>query len=156
MFGKSVNILKMTLRLTRLIITILGNMGYAELTLYKNGNILFDGKKISGSAGYKFKDWYLHHLTILVNTNLDHLDKSLFARKRDPVDKRTSQYYPTTNLSTFSKDQFTDQLRSLVSSEFGIKLTDVQLSEQLIEEAHQLAVSLYSTTEWINRGRRKR
>jgi lipoate-protein ligase A len=66
------------LRYLKPVITLLEHFGI-RAEAGKRNDLLINGYKFSGNAEHVFRDKVIHHGTILFDTNLDHLEKSLDA-----------------------------------------------------------------------------
>ncbi|MFV2014121.1 MAG: hypothetical protein ACC656_01720, partial [Candidatus Heimdallarchaeota archaeon] len=113
-------------------------------------------KKISGSAGYLYKGWNLHHATILVGTDLDLLEGSILARERDPSDNRQSRYFETTNLPNFDMPKWIESLFAVLFNNFRIEIYYDTLDQDEELLAKQLLRDLYLRESWIVKSKRKR
>jgi len=71
------------------------NSSGLEVKYEGKNNLTIDGKKISGNSGHIFKNRVLHHGTLLFNTNLDILEKSINGNHSlyFGKDKRAITYY---------------------------------------------------------------
>ncbi|MHA2098827.1 MAG: lipoate--protein ligase family protein [Candidatus Kariarchaeaceae archaeon] len=98
------------------------NFGYSDLEIEGDSNILYQKKKISGSAGYMLNGWNLHHLTLLSSVNLDLLNRSILARERNPTDRKKSRYFNTTNLPNFDENKWIDQFKSILRTDIKLEL----------------------------------
>ncbi len=139
---------------TKILLRSLRRTGITDLEMRGTSNILFQGKKISGAAGYHSKEGILHHATLLIEGNLKHLEGSLMARDMNPEDAWASRYFPTTNLSSLDLDEWERELCDEVTEKFHISLTPGELTEVEITRALQLEGELYTKTTWIRQGRR--
>ncbi|MDO5665252.1 MAG: lipoate--protein ligase family protein [Bacteroidia bacterium] len=65
-----------------------------------------DGHKVSGTASHVSKGRELHHGTLLYESNLEHLQRSLNPEKRNLIAKATASVpSPVKNISSFLKEQ---------------------------------------------------
>lgn len=155
LFSPNNDVIDASGRLTSLICLVLKDLGYDHLSISKGSNIMHKTKKISGSANYLSKNWFLHHLTLLHDANLLNLRNSLLARDPDSSDRQRSKYSPTVNLPDFVFSSFRDNLKKLFASEFSYELVDSKLSPAENELATELVADLYSKKDWIYDGKRK-
>lgn len=121
--------------------------------LYTSGGNKFKETKISGSAGYLRKDWYLHHATILISTNLDHLNKSLKARKGkkfyDYSKRNSSNDYLTSNISELKcLNEFKENIVKLSSEMLEIEFIKDDFSKKELSIANNY-LKMYNSHKWI-------
>ena len=134
------------------IFDFLESIGITFLSSEKN-DLLFEGRKISGSAMHIFKDRILAHCTLLVNSDLTHLSKSLRGNPERYTDKSIgSRRAKVMNLSAIDKKIEID----LLESSFGkflfqksICTTSLAIPDSFNEVIHELAANKYSTNDWI-------
>ncbi|MHA1975605.1 MAG: lipoate--protein ligase family protein [Candidatus Hodarchaeales archaeon] len=138
-----------------MILCLKGETGENDFTLYKNISILFNDKKISGSAGYFRGSWFLHHMTLLLQTDLTHLNHVLRAGKKDYSSLRPSNFFPTLNLPSLSKTKLMDRLINLLNDKFSITLETGTISDSEKKLALQLTKEMYSQRSWIWHKKRK-
>jgi lipoate---protein ligase len=94
----------------------LENLGFSNVT-YSNGSIFWNGQKISGSAQYVKNNYLLHHCTLLLNADLNNLEKALI--NKGNIDyKHKSIYSPTVNLTDLDINMFKSQIITLISNDF--------------------------------------
>lgn len=134
---------------TELIIRSLECCGVSRLERESHSNIFYHKKKISGAASYQRKDWILHHATLLLNANLEHLNKSLRARSSNPSNKRRSRYFPTTNLKDLPVQNWKKCLLDEISASLGVECVIGELTDSETHSAMLLARHMYMTRDWI-------
>jgi lipoate---protein ligase len=92
-----------------LIIKILSELGFENL-VEKGCNIYYKNLKISGTAQYKRKNRFIHHGTLLVDTNLPLLESLLLQTGSYKTKAKRSEPAKTENLinilPTFTLDEF--------------------------------------------------
>ncbi len=120
-----------------------------SFSLYKETAIIFNNKKISGSAGYFRSAWFLHHLTLLLHSNLSHLNNALLAGKDDYSSKRPSNYFPTTNLPSLSKLNLIQRVIKRLEEEFSLHLEVNSITDSENKLATRLKDEMYSQRSWI-------
>ena len=141
------NIEEITINVTNLLMKSLLRTGYKGLEIEGKSNIFYKGKKISGSAGYMHKNWYLHHATILESVNIDHLNNSLLARESNPKDKKKSRYFETINLKNFKQDLWIKNLMKIMGLDISINFIEGNLSQNEISLANNYVEHLYKNDE---------
>ncbi|MDH5403541.1 MAG: lipoate--protein ligase family protein, partial [Candidatus Heimdallarchaeota archaeon] len=124
-----------------------------DFNIIGSTNILFRNQKISGAATYISKGWILHHFTMLINANLDHLENSLLVKDNIKSERRRSKYLPTTNL-LLDYNAWKYKFIQKVSSKLGIKFSENTLQEEELELSELLYHQIYTDKNWINRGKR--
>ena len=117
-------------------------------------NILYKKKKISGSAGYVFKQNFLHQATLLTSTNLIHLERSLLVKEKQSNDRRASRYLPTINLPNFNLDKWKKELQNVVQDHFGFELIMSELNENEEKLTRNLEEELYTNRNWVYNAKR--
>ncbi len=122
-------------------------------TAGKRNDIIVDGKKISGNAEHVFKNRVLHHGTLLFESNLDALNKSIKVNLDQFTDKSVkSNRSVVTNLKpmlpdNYSLELFTKELFEFVlntyedSHEYVFSDEDNNAIDNLIE-------TKYATWDW--------
>jgi lipoate-protein ligase A len=133
---------------------LLESLEAANLTnLHREGhsNIYYEKKKISGSAGYLRNQWILHHATLLLSAQLEHLNNSLLARPGYGAKKgRESRYSSTTNLPTyFDIASWQTKLISIIANKLNTEFQEANLLMQEYFLAKKLSNKMYSQESWI-------
>ncbi len=124
-------------------------------SIYNENSILYNQKKFSGSAGYFRSDWFLHHFTLLFETNQIHLNHVLRAGRSDYSSKRPSSFIPTANLPPLSKSNLIKSIIDQLENTFDVVFEFKPLTESEIQLATRLANEMYSQKSWIwNKKRR--
>jgi lipoate-protein ligase A len=148
---KNLNMPEITEYFTDLIIESLKKSlpNLSEIERKGSSNILYQGKKISGSAGYLRNNWVLHHATVLHSADLEDLEKSLLARLERPTVKRKSEYYPTTNLPEFNIDRLKELTIEVLEKTLRMKFNLFGLTKEEKVHADKLSEKMYSQPSWI-------
>ncbi len=120
---------------------------------YSNRYDLFiDNKKISGNAEHVFKNRVLHHGTVLYNSDLEKLKKSLIVSENKFSSKSiksvSSNVANISNYTNLSLEEFISDLKIFVSSYFDIK-HETNLQEKEISEIEKLKNNKYANNYWI-------
>ena len=126
-----------------------GELGEEKFSIHKETSILFNHKKISGSAGYFRSSWFLHHMTLLLHTNLSDLNHVLRAGKKDYSSRRPSMFFPTTNLPSLSKINLIKQFITQLEDRFSLTLEASPISDSEKKLALRLSKEMYSQRSWI-------
>jgi lipoate---protein ligase len=138
-------------RFVQPVIEVLGELG-AHAVISGRNDLLVDGKKISGNAEHIYKNRVLHHGTLLFNSNLEALGKSLRVVQGKYHGKAVqSNRSPVTNLLPVLKNEMTLEdfisylmnfyLKKQGSSLYEITEHDIRLIKQLADEK-------FHTWEW--------
>ncbi len=120
-------------------------------------NIFIGEKKISGSAGHLKKGWFLHHASLLIDSDLKYLNKSILARENNPVGKNESRYFETTNLTDkfdFDIDRYKESIVNSLATEYDLKVESSQISDKEMNDAKKLKEKLFDKKKWIFHGKR--
>jgi len=134
---------------TDLLAESLRNVGYSGVEREGSYNILLGGRKISGAASYFTKNWVLHHATLLISANLEHLEGSLVHHAGGKNDKSRSRYQPTTNLAGLDVDDWKETLIGMFEKEFSVRIKADTISHEEYDLAVKLRESMYSRPSWI-------
>lgn len=137
--------------LTLPVINALGKLGIAAESSGRN-DITVDGKKISGNAQCIYKDRFLHHGTLLFDSDLDMVAKALNV-KHDKIQSKgiKSIRSRVTNINEYLRismniDEFKKMLINYLSEEK--QLEEYKLEEKNFKEIRELTEAKYSTWEW--------
>lgn len=147
-YGKQVDFLKYSLP----IISFLSSLGIEAKYEGKN-DLKVDGLKISGNAEHVYHNRVLHHGTLLFNSNIDLLNKSI-RRYVDNYKSRAvaSNPSPVINLVNMVKDIDTIERFKIVMMEWFLKnypgSSYYNLSGKETERINLLADTKYRTWEW--------
>ena len=119
----------------------------------KRNEIMLAGKKISGNAEHTFKNRVLHHGTLLFNSNISTLIKSLRVNPLKFQDKAIKSVQSrvtniSDHLSGIDFEQFREWLATSLKEQFGIE-KDYELSSTDITEVENLIDQKYKTWDWI-------
>ncbi|MFC2137655.1 biotin/lipoate A/B protein ligase family protein [Bacteroidota bacterium] len=120
--------------------------------LGERNNIFIDGYKISGNAEHIFKNRVLHHGTLLFNTNLDNLAKSIDTQYSNYIDKSVNSIRSkVTNIENYLKNkieigEFSEMLIQSIKNKYNCKTYKLDKTE--IETIQNLIKSKYSKWEW--------
>lgn len=133
------------------VIDALNQMGL-ETYQGKRNEIMLKGKKISGNAEHTFRSRVLHHGTLLFDTDLSVLIKSLRVNPLRFEDKAIKSVQSrVTNISQHleghSFDSFRRALGDALKDHFGIA-QNFELNEEEVEEVKALAHEKYTSWEW--------
>ncbi|MFW9778271.1 MAG: biotin/lipoate A/B protein ligase family protein [Candidatus Heimdallarchaeota archaeon] len=134
---------------TDILTKTLNETGYQNLEKMGSTNILYKGRKISGSAGYFSKGKVLHHATLLHSVNLKNLEAVCDPAKYGPKHKRRSNYFPTANLPNFNLSKWQSTLYAGLRDIFQCELKTVFLKPEEDEIARELSDKMYSKQTWI-------
>lgn len=109
-----------------------------------------EGKKFSGNAQYGMKDRFLHHGTILYDTNLENLvrslnvtDEKIISKGIKSVRERVTNIKPHLNKDMSSHD-FRDTMISLLRAD----MEEIKLSEADYVEIEKIENEKFLTWEW--------
>ncbi|MBY9000247.1 MAG: lipoate--protein ligase family protein [Candidatus Heimdallarchaeota archaeon] len=139
---------------TNSLIESLRNTGFNEVEKEGYSNILYLNKKISGSAGYLRKGWFLHHATLFHKANLEHLEHSLVSKINDPSDNKDSRYHPTVNLPIENIQNWKKSLLKVLEHKLDIKFVQSFLTNSEKTLTDKLTSEIYCQSEWIQNKRR--
>jgi len=137
---------------TRPIIDILGSLGVnAELS--SRNDLTIDGKKFSGNAQHFSKGKLLHHGTLLFNSDLDMLSKSLKVSEDKFISKGIKSIRSrVTNISDHLKTKMTIHSfkETIISQLSNAKLisSQITLTDEFIGGVTSLADNKYRKWEW--------
>lgn len=116
----------------------------SEIT--KRGDILVNSKKVSGNAMAFSKDRYLHHFTLLIDSDLKHLRNTLKAEQNEysgaAVD---SNPMSVMNLSDHSKDINEGSILSSFLESLSCEYTIIDWEQRPVPDAF---VEKYSADDW--------
>ncbi len=106
-------------------------------------DLVSDGRKFSGNAQARKKNYFLHHGTILHNFDLTKIPVYLKHPPKEP-DYRKGRPH-----KDFIKNINIDieALKKFIATEFNAK-TELETSSNLIQEINNLATNKYSSTTW--------
>ena len=140
---------------TRPVISYLNSIGIpAELN--KRNDIVINGLKISGNAQFSGKNMLLSHGTLLVNSDLETLNKILDVKNLDFVSNSTgSTRSSVTSLSEFKGQELSvEEVISGIAKELkdSFNVSIQELTGEDIEVVNKLVLEKYGTFEW-NYGR---
>jgi lipoate-protein ligase A len=146
---KNIEIRQINRFCTSLIISGLKNAGYNEIELNGSTNILYQGKKISGSAGSHKSKAILHHATLLFQADLERLNHALKACINQSDTSSGSKYFPTKNLPNFNINTWLQLVKKVLERKFKTHLINKKLSKEEEKNAHELSNSKYKKRNWI-------
>ncbi len=127
--------------------------GSSEIEIRDNTNIFVDGKKISGGASYKFQNFYLFHLTLLLDTNLTQLEQSLLVKTSNRNNRRLSRYSQTKNLKNFEYSQFKENIVNKISKLLNQSVDMLPNFLPLKDVSDSFATQLFADTVWTQTGK---
>lgn len=133
------------------IIKALAELGL-EASQGKRNEILLGGKKISGNAEHTFKNRVLHHGTLLYNSNLSTLVKSLRINPLKYQDKAIKSVQSRVcNISevlpNMSFKEFRKHLATSLKKQFNV-VNDFDFTDEIKVEVDNLVKEKYSKWEW--------
>jgi len=113
-------------------------------------DLLCDGKKFSGNAQFGMKDRFLHHGTILFDTNLENLvrslnvtDEKIISKGIQSVRERVTNVRPHLIIDLSSMD-FRDKMISMLKAD----MKQIVLSENDLAEIEKIEIGKFLTWEW--------
>lgn len=114
-------------------------------------DLMIEGKKFSGNAQFGIKDRFLHHGTILFNTDLDNLVKSLNVGDEKVISKgirsvkeRVTNIKPYLNNSGISNQEFKNEIISLLKTD----MEQIFVTPQQFEAIDDIEKGKFLTWEW--------
>lgn len=135
---------------TRPVVDVLHALGVpAELS--GRNDILVEGRKISGNAQFSAAGRMLSHGTVLVNSNLDHVQEALNVKPGKIESKGVKSVRSrVANISEYLPEPMTaEELRRLVLERlYGADVPTRELSDEDWEKIHELVRTKYGTWEW--------
>jgi len=142
-----------TLRVSQRIAEVLNNLGW-QVQITERGDLMLDGKKISGNAKYLRKNRLLYHCTLLYNSDLYLLTKSI-AKQNEKYFSRSipSVRSEVANLiSTQNHYGGCEKFMALFYEKLKFDFSFVEEYHVMPEDRYKindLAQSKYSSVEWI-------
>lgn len=139
-------------KFTQPIVNFLQQYGI-EATFEGKNNLKIGAKKFSGNSAHVYKNRVLHHGTLLFNTNLDNLEKSITPANYSIKDKAVKSIRAVvTNLadelpSNFALYNFKKNLTSFFSNYFNVDSV-YQLTENDKQEINKLIETKYKLWDW--------
>lgn len=136
-------------RFTQPIINALDSIGIKSELSGRN-DLLIDGKKFSGNAQYKAKDVNLHHGSILFNTNIDHMVRSLTVDDEKIISKGIKSVRSrVTNIAEhLDKDISSEGFRDLMLDYLTKDMTVYELTEEDIRQINIIKADQFDTWAW--------
>ena len=137
---------------TQPIINVLKTLGVNVHIGHRN-NLFIGDKKVSGNAEYSYRNRVLHHGTLLFDSNLDNLEKSIDVTLGKFSDKAVQSVRSTvTNISQefdvkLSSELFFSKLVGLLTEELNSTL-EYSLNNDDIKEIEKLIETKYSQWSW--------
>ena len=134
------------------VIRAIHNIGVTSAFNSRN-DVAIEDRKISGNAQYIRKDRLLHHGTLLVNSNLDNLEKALTV-SRDKIEAKgiKSIRSRVTNISNYLGEQIPiDQFRDLLLYHLFIEsqaIEEYRLTEEDLHNVRKLMRHRYLRWDW--------
>jgi lipoate-protein ligase A len=135
---------------TKPVIDALAKLGIAAEFSGRN-DLMLNGKKFSGNAQFGIKDRFLHHGTILFNTNLDNLIKSLNVGDDKVVSKGIKSVRErVTNIKPFLKNpnisslEFKNTMIALLKSD----IKQITISNEEIKEIEKIEKGKFLAWDW--------
>lgn len=136
---------------TRPIIDALKKQG---IEAYCNGrnDLLIDNRKFSGNAQYKNKNCRLHHGSILFNTNIEEMVKSITVAKEKIISKGIKSVKErVTNVSDHFNDKSIDSVKFkniMLESLLEKSNSTYKLTEDDINRVNEIAREKFESWEW--------
>lgn len=138
------------------VVEVLHRMGIpAEIR--KRKDLWLDGYKVSGTASHVSRGRELHHGTLLYDTDLQILRRSLDAQNRSLIKKATASVpSPVKNIRSFLNDktgvtvepeQFFQQFARQMAQQLGVKEIGA-FQEEEIAEIEELQKNKYTQRDW--------
>jgi len=137
---------------TRPIIRFLKELGLKAAFEGKN-NITVDGLKVSGNSAHIFKNKVLHHGTLLFNSDLDKLKKSVAGNEEHYKDKSVrSVRADVSNISNLLKknislEEFKGLFQDFIFKYYTASFKDGFQPEE-VEAIQKLAIEKYKSYRW--------
>jgi lipoate-protein ligase A len=147
------DIYKISSSFTNLIVQSIKEIGLTSVEREGCNTILYQGFKISGAASYFTKNMVLHHSTMLLNSELNHLEGSLIHHGIGRA-RKSSYYRPTTNLTGLKVVSWEKKFIELLESVFNLHFIDDEIRNDENELASRLRRKVYSQSSWIVKGER--
>ena len=124
-----------------------------ELVMSDRNDITAKGKKISGSAMHIFKNRVLAHGTLLIDSDLANLSKSLKGNPEKYTDKSIpSRRSKVTNLTAVNNsirmDSLLNSLKEYLIKENGYIQSSI-MTDSSLDIITELAINKYSKVDWI-------
>lgn len=112
-------------------------------------NIFFNGKKISGTAQYKSGERLLHHGTLLINTDLNFLQKVLRRNYKYKTRCTESCPVPVTNINPDIQHNISEMMQRVVCSISTVSAgtTNISSTSAFVEKSANY-ISRYSSDNW--------
>ena len=113
-------------------------------------DITVDGKKISGNAQTVYKDRIMHHGTILLNTDMEVLEKAIRVNQLKIKDKgiNSNRARVTNVLQLTDKVKNAKEFKKGLSNHFLKSTSLYQLTEEDINKINLLVKEKYSKFDW--------
>jgi lipoate-protein ligase A len=134
---------------TKPVIVALSKLGLNAEFSGRN-DLLVDGKKFSGNAQYSIKDRFLHHGTLLFDTNIDNLQNSITISEDKIISKgiasirdRVTNIKPYLN-KEMSSIEFYSEFLNLISE----KMEVIDLSDDVFSNAKKIEKEKFITFDW--------
>jgi len=122
-----------------------------DITFDGKNSIFIENKKISGNSQHIFKNRLLHHGTLLFDTNLELLEKSLSFINKNYIDKAVkSKPHEVTNLKYYlniNTEQFEFNFYNYIKNYYNAR--EYVLSDNDMKNINQLVDEKYKTWDWI-------
>ncbi len=124
-----------------------------EVTAELDGttDITIDGKKISGNAEYIHGNRILHHGTILYESDLQNLSKTLRVKPANYSGDAANANKPVANLTDHMREKILiDQFLNILISQIGDQLNGIpyEIDQNEVKNINQLADKKYRTDAW--------
>lgn len=134
------------------IINVITKLGVEPVQGLRN-NLYIDGKKISGNAEHVYKEKVIHHGTLLFNSNLENLERSIKQSHINYEDKAVKSTRSTVvNISECIKQQLNiEDFESFIMKEMMHSFKDThlyQFTNEDIAAINKLKIDKYITWQW--------
>ncbi|NHI91064.1 MAG: lipoate--protein ligase family protein [Candidatus Lokiarchaeota archaeon] len=130
-----------------------------EVRFVSPNSLFYEGKKVSGSSQFRKGNVILHHGTLLLDSNLNELNKSLASKSKIHYEKSIkSVKVNTTNLfndfyGNFKDDHLIKSIISTFENDYNFKFEEKPLQINEIEKANELVTKKYSSLNWTYHSR---
>ncbi len=119
--------------------------GLVGAEIDEKNSLFVEGKKISGAASCKKWGSLFHHMTLVIECNLENMEALTPHKNRES--RIPSTYCEVENLGGNMKVVLFEVAKSF-QSEFGISLTHGKLSQEELDLAQRLLKEKYRNEEW--------
>ncbi len=146
------NIRETISRFTNLLKTSLEALKLEPIRVDESNNLLYQNRKVSGSAAYFNRYTILHHSTLLISTDLNKLEGSLIHHEEPR--RGFSKYIATTNLTGLQPEILKTTYTKLLGESFKVQFQPGVLTSEEEALATKLCETMYCKPSWIIDGER--